>query len=94
MVKFEFLFCGVLEDQQCISWDKFENTASFSRNYQASQDCMCDTEHMFDCPSQASRQDMNDVFDNLDFDRFMTRSGLKVSNWCRSKIWILFGQVV
>ncbi|KAG7158227.1 uncharacterized protein LOC121878928 isoform X2 [Homarus americanus] len=32
---------GCLED--------FENTAGFSRDYQALQDCMCDTEHMFEC---------------------------------------------
>uniref|UniRef100_A0A6A7G8L7 Neuroendocrine protein 7B2 n=1 Tax=Hirondellea gigas TaxID=1518452 RepID=A0A6A7G8L7_9CRUS len=30
--------------------EEFENTAAFSRNYQAEQECMCDTEHMFDCP--------------------------------------------
>jgi len=27
----------------------FENTAAFSREYQAAQECMCDGEHMFDC---------------------------------------------
>ncbi|XP_066145482.1 neuroendocrine protein 7B2 [Euwallacea fornicatus] len=37
------------EDQGCL--ENFENTAAFSRNYQGLQDCMCDTEHMFDCPS-------------------------------------------
>nr|CAG4644295.1 EOG090X0DEG [Lepidurus arcticus] len=31
--------------------EEFENTAAFSREYQAAQDCMCDTEHMFDCPA-------------------------------------------
>jgi Neuroendocrine protein 7B2 precursor (Secretogranin V) len=36
----------------CLS--EFENTASFSRNYQAAQDCMCDTEHMFDCSMESS----------------------------------------
>ncbi|KAF2365944.1 Neuroendocrine 7B2 precursor [Trinorchestia longiramus] len=30
--------------------EEFRNTAAFSRNYQALQECMCDTEHMFDCP--------------------------------------------
>lgn len=34
----------------------FENTAAYSRDYQASQECMCDGEHMFDC----SGQDQND----------------------------------
>ncbi|CAL4184055.1 unnamed protein product [Meganyctiphanes norvegica] len=28
----------------------FENSAGFSRDYQAMQDCMCDNEHMFECP--------------------------------------------
>lgn len=41
---------GVGEDQGCL--EEFENTASFSREYQASQDCMCDAEHMFECPNQ------------------------------------------
>jgi len=35
----------------------FENTAAFSRAYQASQDCMCDTEHMFDCHSSSQESD-------------------------------------
>jgi len=30
--------------------DDFENSAEFSRAYQAKQDCMCDEEHMFTCP--------------------------------------------
>lgn len=28
----------------------FENSAGFSRDYQGMQDCMCDNEHMFECP--------------------------------------------
>lgn len=36
-------------DQGCIT--DFENTAAFSRDYQAAQECMCDGEHMFDCPA-------------------------------------------
>lgn len=38
---------GYTEDQGCTA--DFENTAAFSRDYQAAQDCMCDTEHMFNC---------------------------------------------
>lgn len=30
--------------------ETFQNTAAFSRSYQSQQECMCDTEHMFDCP--------------------------------------------
>uniref|UniRef100_A0A1I7XV92 Neuroendocrine protein 7B2 n=1 Tax=Heterorhabditis bacteriophora TaxID=37862 RepID=A0A1I7XV92_HETBA len=29
--------------------EKFENSAEFSRNYQAHQRCICDQEHMFNC---------------------------------------------
>uniref|UniRef100_A0A0N5A8R5 Neuroendocrine protein 7B2 n=1 Tax=Syphacia muris TaxID=451379 RepID=A0A0N5A8R5_9BILA len=35
---------GCLED--------FDNTAEFSRMYQSSQNCACDREHMFNCPSK------------------------------------------
>uniref|UniRef100_A0A6B2EGP4 Neuroendocrine protein 7B2 n=1 Tax=Phlebotomus kandelakii TaxID=1109342 RepID=A0A6B2EGP4_9DIPT len=41
---------GYIEDQGC--QQDFENTAAFSREYQAAQECMCDGEHMFDCPGQ------------------------------------------
>lgn len=41
---------GYTEDQQCQT--DFENTSAFSREYQAAQECMCDNEHMFDCPSK------------------------------------------
>lgn len=43
----------------------FENTAAFSREYQAAQECMCDGEHMFDCPgpkdSDTGRQINSDL---------------------------------
>ena len=32
--------------------EDFENSSEFSRRYQATQKCICDTEHMFDCPRQ------------------------------------------
>lgn len=32
--------------------EEFENSAEFSRNYQASQICICDQEHMFNCPDK------------------------------------------
>ena len=35
----------------------FENTSEFSRRYQSTQNCICDTEHMFNCPSQSSNSD-------------------------------------
>lgn len=37
----------VSEEDGCIM--DFQNTAAFSRAYQDSQECMCDSEHMFDC---------------------------------------------
>lgn len=45
---------GYSEDQGCTL--DFENTAAFSREYQAAQDCMCDGEHMFNCPSQQQNE--------------------------------------
>lgn len=59
------------EEQGCM--EDFENTATFSRNYQALQDCMCDTEHMFDCPSAGNPL----VDDQMDFSRLLQQS-LKV----------------
>ncbi|XP_046388097.1 uncharacterized protein LOC124157441 [Ischnura elegans] len=44
---------GYTESDGCL--ETFENTASFSRDFQANQDCMCDSEHMFKCPG--SRDD-------------------------------------
>ena len=38
----------------------FENTSDFSRRYQSTQNCICDTEHMFNCPSQSSNGDSED----------------------------------
>lgn len=38
---------GFTEDQGCQL--DFENTAAFSRDFQSAQECMCDSEHMFDC---------------------------------------------
>lgn len=45
---------GYTEDQGCTM--DFENSASFSREYQAAQECMCDSEHMFECPSNAAQE--------------------------------------
>ncbi|GIX67681.1 neuroendocrine protein 7B2 [Caerostris darwini] len=39
---------GYTADDGCL--EQFENSAAFSREYQRAQDCMCDSEHMFDCP--------------------------------------------
>jgi len=34
------------------------NTAAFSRAHQARQQCMCDAEHMFDCPDSSRESDI------------------------------------
>merc|ERR1719342_904519 len=45
---------GYTAEDGCI--EDFENNSEFSQKYQASQNCMCDTEHMFACP-QPKQQD-------------------------------------
>merc|ERR1712212_559721 len=45
---------GYTAQDGCI--EDFENNSEFSQKYQASQNCMCDTEHMFACP-QPTQQD-------------------------------------
>lgn len=47
---------GYTEDQECQT--DFENTSAFSRDYQAAQECMCDNEHMYDCPSKENGDDL------------------------------------
>lgn len=53
---------GYSSDDGCI--ETFENTAAFSRAYQASQDCMCDSEHMFDCPAPKESNSELDLTEN------------------------------
>jgi Neuroendocrine protein 7B2 precursor (Secretogranin V) len=48
---------GYSEHQGCIN--DFENSASFSREYQAAQECMCDSEHMFECPTNPAQDQSN-----------------------------------
>jgi len=47
---------GYTEADGCI--EDFINTAAFSREYQAEQECMCDSEHMFDCPVPGGENDI------------------------------------
>ncbi|XP_018329916.1 neuroendocrine protein 7B2 isoform X2 [Agrilus planipennis] len=64
---------GYSAEHGCL--EEFENSASFSRKYQAAQDCMCDSEHMFDCPNPvvSSGPDNSgiDSFDPLEFNKFL-----------------------
>jgi hypothetical protein len=41
---------GFSAEDGCL--EEFENSAEFSRNYQAQQQCLCDQEHMFNCPTK------------------------------------------
>jgi hypothetical protein len=56
---------GYTADDGCL--ETFENSAAFSRAYQASQDCMCDTEHMFDCPAMHDGDDNELEMSQRDF---------------------------
>jgi len=51
----------------------FENTAAFSRQYQSRQQCMCDTEHMFNCPDSTSDSEISALA------RSITNKGLEES---------------
>lgn len=48
---------GYTAEDGCL--EEFQNTAAFSREYQAAQDCMCDTEHMFDCPGTTRENEID-----------------------------------
>lgn len=48
---------GYSGDDGCL--EDFVNTATFSREYQASQECMCDTEHMFHCPGSTRETEID-----------------------------------
>ncbi|XP_014281376.1 neuroendocrine protein 7B2 isoform X1 [Halyomorpha halys] len=56
---------GYTAEEGCL--EEFENTAAFSREYQARQNCMCDSEHMFDC---AANRNANEITES-DFDRLV-----------------------
>lgn len=48
---------GYTEEDGCIQ--DFSNSAAFSRDYQAGQECMCDREHMFDCPGTNDESELD-----------------------------------
>jgi hypothetical protein len=50
--------------------EEFENTAEFSRNYQAQQKCLCDQEHTFNCPNKENNEYENEL------DKMMAENGL------------------
>uniref|UniRef100_A0A1B0A1M9 Neuroendocrine protein 7B2 n=2 Tax=Glossina TaxID=44049 RepID=A0A1B0A1M9_GLOPL len=74
---------GYDETQGCIS--EFENTALFSREYQAAQDCTCDNEHMFDCAGQDSsggggNSEIASTMEKFLMHQFQNDNGLENSN--------------
>ena len=54
----------ITEADGCI--EDFVNTAAFSREYQAAQDCMCDSEHMFDCPGNTEENELETLARSID----------------------------
>lgn len=65
----------------------FENSASYSRHYQAAQDCMCDTEHMFECPNPNNIMDGSMVMDD-DYNTFFQQP-LKVT-----KLFVIYRYLI
>ncbi|KAI6198391.1 Neuroendocrine protein 7B2 [Aphelenchoides fujianensis] len=55
--------CPVGYSSQDGCLEEFENTAEFSRNWQANQKCLCDHEHMFNCDEnkESYENDMNEM---------------------------------
>lgn len=49
---------GYDSNDGCI--DDFENSSEFSREYQSTQNCLCDSEHMFNCPEDNVPQEINE----------------------------------
>nr|CAD7399448.1 unnamed protein product [Timema poppensis] len=46
----------VLTDSSQLNYESFKKLPNqITREYQAAQECMCDTEHMFDCPVSSGR---------------------------------------
>ncbi|KAM3716216.1 Neuroendocrine protein [Dirofilaria immitis] len=45
--------------------EEFENSAEFSRNYQARQTCICDQEHMFNCPDKRIDEDLEESLQSI-----------------------------
>merc|ERR1711890_56605 len=41
--------------------EDFENSSEFSRGYRSRQKCICDTEHMFDCPEENAHRGADDI---------------------------------
>lgn len=60
---------GKTSEDGCL--EEFENSAEFSRNYQAQQQCLCDQEHMFNCPSKTTANEYEQNLEDM-----LSKSGL------------------
>ncbi|ALC45949.1 7B2 [Drosophila busckii] len=49
----------------------FDNTAIYSREFQAAQDCTCDSEHMFDCADQENAGPDGESAEIRDIQKFL-----------------------
>uniref|UniRef100_A0A1I8AYE6 Neuroendocrine protein 7B2 n=1 Tax=Meloidogyne hapla TaxID=6305 RepID=A0A1I8AYE6_MELHA len=54
--------------------EEFDNTADFSRSYQARQQCLCDQEHMFNCQSKSTSEQYEQ-----DLEQMLAKNGLHKS---------------
>lgn len=50
------MFSIHLAEDGCL--EDFDNSADYSKEYQASQECMCDSEHMFNCPGNTDENEL------------------------------------
>ena len=67
-----------LAEDGCI--EDFENTAAFTRDYQASQDCMCDSEHMFDCPGNTDENELETLARSIQNEGLMDTTLNKIAD--------------
>lgn len=54
--------------------EEFDNSAEFSRNYQSQQQCLCDQEHMFNCPSKHTQEEYEEGLEEM-----LSKNGLHKS---------------
>ncbi|GMT09623.1 hypothetical protein PFISCL1PPCAC_920, partial [Pristionchus fissidentatus] len=57
---------GYTAEHGCL--EEFENSAEFSREYQAQQHCICDQEHMFNCAKDQASDSADNLQNMLDDD--------------------------
>ena len=67
--------------------EEFENTASFSREFQVGQECMCDTEHMFQCPDSTRDSEITALARSIQNEGVLDTTLDKIMNHLVSKIF-------